>query len=109
MLTHESKPNSALAPRAGEADINPQGEVFHLLALFAQMMEDGALRKDDPAQVALQFWAPILSLIERSDCDVNPEEVEDQAQAHVGTFTIIELLRLLACALVTLALLALVG
>lgn len=86
MLTHESKPNPALAPRAGEADINPQGKVFHLLALFAQMMEDGAFRKADPAQVALQYWAPLLFLMERSDCDVNPEEVKDQAQTHILGF-----------------------
>ena len=55
-------------------------------ALFAQMMEDGAFRKADPAQVALQFWAPILFLMERSDCDVNPEEVKDQALAHILGF-----------------------
>lgn len=55
-------------------------------ALFAQMIEDGAFRAADPAQVALQFWAPILFLMERSDCDVDPKELAKQAQTHILSF-----------------------
>lgn len=55
-------------------------------ALFEQMIEDGAFRSADPAQLALQFWAPILFIMERSDCDVDPKELEAQAQTHILSF-----------------------
>lgn len=54
--------------------------------LFGQMIEDGAFKPADPAQLALQFWAPILFLMERSDCDVDPQVLKDQAQTHILSF-----------------------
>lgn len=62
------------------------GPHVYQTALFGQMLEDGAFRPADPAQLALQFWAPILFIMERSDCDVDPVELKSQAQKHILSF-----------------------
>lgn len=54
--------------------------------LFSQMMELGAMREGDPQAVALQFWGPLLTLMEASDCGYAIEELEKKARQHVALF-----------------------
>lgn len=56
-------------------------------AIFAEMMKNGVLRKDDPRLLAFSFTAPITSLIHL--CDREPEkevEVMEQIQAFARHF-----------------------
>ena len=55
--------------------------------IFAEMMENGILKKDDPDMLALAFTAPITSLIHY--CDREPEkesEIMEQIEAFVKHF-----------------------
>jgi len=55
-------------------------------ALFTEMVDIGALRPDDPAQMALDFWAPIHLLMQAVDCGMGIEEATTAARAHVLSF-----------------------
>lgn len=52
--------------------------------LFAGMMDNGLLRKDDPAMLAFAYTTPISSLIHL--CDREPEKT-DEAMAQVEAFS----------------------
>ncbi|MDO4813215.1 MAG: TetR/AcrR family transcriptional regulator [Eubacteriales bacterium] len=55
--------------------------------IFAKMMENGILKKDDPAMLALAFTAPVTSLIHY--CDREPEkepEIMRQIESFVKHF-----------------------
>lgn len=54
--------------------------------LFAEMMRLGAMRKGDPQAIALQFWGPLLTLMEASDCGHPLDELEEKARQHVALF-----------------------
>lgn len=54
--------------------------------LFANMIELGSFAPSDPASMALQFWAPIVALMELSDCGVPQDELETRIRAHVALF-----------------------
>lgn len=54
--------------------------------LFANMIELGSFSPSDPASMALQFWAPIVALMELSDCGVPQDELEERIRAHVDLF-----------------------
>ena len=60
--------------------------------LFAEMMELGAMRVSDPVAVALQFWGPLLSLMEASDSGYAIEELEEKARQHVALFAKLNIL-----------------
>jgi AcrR family transcriptional regulator len=52
--------------------------------IFADMMDKGLLRRDDPAMLAFAYTAPISALIHL--CDREPEKVED-AMTQVEAFS----------------------
>ena len=52
--------------------------------LFAGMMDQGLLRKDDPAMLAFAYTAPVSALIHL--CDREPERT-DEAMAQVEAFS----------------------
>ena len=55
--------------------------------IFAEMMDNGILKKDDPAMLAFAYTAPITSLIH--DCDREPEkepEIMREIEAFVKHF-----------------------
>ena len=55
--------------------------------IFAEMMESGVLKKDDPDLLALAYTAPITSLIHF--CDRAPEkeaEIMEEAEAYIRHF-----------------------
>lgn len=52
--------------------------------IFASMMAQGSLRRDDPALLALAFTAPISALVHL--CDRAPEQ-RDAAMAQIEAFT----------------------
>lgn len=55
--------------------------------LFAAMMEDGILRKDDPAMLAFAYTAPITELIHFCDREPDKEaEIMRQAEAFIKHF-----------------------
>lgn len=45
------------------------------MKVFAQMMEDGILKRDDPEMLAFAYTAPITSLVHL--CDREPEKTEE--------------------------------
>ena len=54
--------------------------------LFENMIELDAFAPHDPASMALQFWAPILALMELSDCGTPQSELDQRIRAHVTLF-----------------------
>lgn len=52
--------------------------------IFAEMMDKGLLRRDDPAMLAFSYTAPISALIHL--CDREPEKTED-ATAQIEAFS----------------------
>ena len=54
--------------------------------LFKGMIELGAFAPHDPESMALQFWAPILALMELSDCGTPQSELDQRIRAHVALF-----------------------
>lgn len=54
--------------------------------LFEGMIELEAFAPHDPASMALQFWAPILALMELSDCGAPQSELDQRIRAHVALF-----------------------
>ena len=55
--------------------------------IFAEMMERGILKKDDPDMLAFAYTAPITALVH--DCDREPEkesEILQQIEAFVKHF-----------------------
>lgn len=54
--------------------------------LFEGMIKMGAFAPHDPASMALQFWAPILALMELSDCGTPQSELDQRIRTHVALF-----------------------
>ena len=55
--------------------------------IFVGMMENGSLKKNDPAMLALAYTAPISSLVQLSDRDAEKQdEVIDEGKAFIEHF-----------------------
>ena len=74
-------------------DVGPIGELLAPMGtlsfeeaydIFAEMMDKGLLRRDDPAMLAFAYTAPISALIHL--CDREPERT-DEAMAQVEAFS----------------------
>ena len=61
------------------------GPLAHHEALFGQMVEIGAL-DGDPAQMALDFWAPVPLLMQAVDGNMVCEEAVARIRSHILAF-----------------------
>ena len=55
--------------------------------IFAQMMEGGAMAKDDPGLLAMEYVAPVAVLVQLSDREpARTDECMGRIEAHIGRF-----------------------
>lgn len=65
------------------------GPVAYQSALFAQMMQVGFFREDDPDLLALEFFAPILTLMGQADAasdEAQRARLAETVQRHITRF-----------------------
>lgn len=65
------------------------GPVSYMEDLFREMMEEGALKRDDPGQLALEFHASFYLLMALSDASADPAEkrkIAARFTAHIERF-----------------------
>lgn len=62
------------------------GQLAYHEAMFAELVEIGAFRAEDPNQMALDFWAPIYLLMQATDGGMNTKEATKRIRAHVIAF-----------------------
>lgn len=62
------------------------GPLEYETRLFGQLIELGAFKPGDAASMALQFWSPLLMLMEASDCGETQDDLEHRARAHIALF-----------------------
>lgn len=55
--------------------------------IFAQMIEDGTMAKDDPKLLAMEYVAPVAMLVQLSDREpARTNECMGRIEAHIGRF-----------------------
>ncbi len=62
------------------------GPLEYETRLFGQLIELGAFKPGDAASMALQFWSPLLMLMEMSDCGAAQDDLERRTRAHIALF-----------------------
>ena len=65
-----------------------QGPVSYLEDIFREMMRAGTLRQAEPRALAIQYFAPLLLLIQLSDSPQPPENAEHLLHQHIEDFRI---------------------
>ena len=73
MLTMEQFRNHRIALLTTKYNIDSVQEIYH--KLFQAMMDNGIMRKTDPALLAMSFAAPVSLLIQM--CDREPEREQE--------------------------------
>ncbi len=87
MLTLEQYRNPEMAELYQK--ILASGPVSYMEDLFREMIEQGKMQKNNPRQLALEFYAPFYLLLSISDAAANAAEKEQAAKlltAHVERF-----------------------
>lgn len=87
MLTLEQYRNSEMVELYQK--ILASGLVSYMEDLFREMIEQGSLKKSNPKQLALEFYAPFYLLLSISDAAANEAEKKDAAKlltSHVERF-----------------------
>lgn len=64
------------------------GPVSYMEDIFREMMEQGILEKNNPKQLAIDFYSPFYLLISISDSVDDKEEVKNLLNEHVEQFII---------------------
>ena len=54
--------------------------------LFSEMTALGALRAGDPMQMALEFWGPVILLMQASDGGMDADEAAALVREHIRSF-----------------------
>ena len=62
------------------------GPVAYMEDIFREMMEQGTLRKGDPKQLALAFYAPLFLLISMADSQEDRTSCEALLDRHMEQF-----------------------
>ena len=62
------------------------GPVKYMEDIFRKMMDRGILKKDDPEQLAIEYFAPMFLLISMSDSGIPHAAAESRLEAHINRF-----------------------
>lgn len=63
-----------------------EGPLDYQAALFSNLVEQGIFAPADPLVLAMQFWGPLLMLMELSDCSDDTAPVLEMLHSHVTHF-----------------------
>lgn len=61
------------------------GPILYMRDLFKELSEKGVLKKTEPLQLALEYYAPMYMLINMADSD-NNEELKEMLKKHIKRF-----------------------
>ena len=84
MLTLEQYRNTELAELY--SDCITLGPVTYMEDIFREMILKGMLKKADPKQLAIEFYAPMYLLINISDTSTDKEKLLDLLNVHIQKF-----------------------
>lgn len=62
------------------------GPVRYMEDIFREMMAAGTLKKNDPRQLAIEYFAPLFLLIHMSDADIGDADAERRLSEHIDRF-----------------------
>lgn len=84
MLTLEQYRNTEMAELY--SDCITLGPVTYMEDIFREMILKGMLKKADPKQLAIEFYAPMYLLINISDTSTDKEKLLDLLNVHIQKF-----------------------
>ena len=84
MLTLEQYRNTEMAELY--SDCITLGPVTYMEDIFREMILKGMLKKADPKQLAIEFYAPMYLLINISDTSTDKEKLLDLLYVHIQKF-----------------------
>ena len=83
MLSLEKYRNSEMAELYDKCILG--GPILYMRDLFKELSEKGVLKKTEPLQLALEYYAPMYMLINMADSD-NNEELKEMLKKHIKRF-----------------------